>query len=75
MSEIPEDVMIVAKNALFMCGAVHFPAWGQPANGKALIESEAIEATAKAILAEREACAKIAEDWADRTIASEIRRR
>lgn len=64
MSEIPEDVMMAAKSALFMCGAVHFPAWGQPSNGKALIENEAIEATAKAILAEREACAKIAEEYA-----------
>lgn len=64
MSEIPEDVMNAAIDAFKDIPRVSYALWGTQQLGTAYVESHAIKATAQAILAETERCAKIAEDKA-----------
>lgn len=56
MTEIPADVMEKARNAFMKCASVGVFSEGKPQIGVAYRDHEAIEATARAIMAERERC-------------------
>lgn len=83
MDEIPEDVMKAAKNAFKDIPRVNYALWGTQQLGTAFVENYAIEAVARAILAERDACVKIADEtrfefekwWWSAFVAKAIRRR
>lgn len=83
MSEIPEDVMNAAIDAFKDIPRVSYALWGTQQLGTAYVESHAIKATAQAILAETERCAKIADEtrfegekwWWSAFVAKAIRRR
>jgi hypothetical protein len=63
MSEIPADVMETAREAVRGKVAIFFPVWGQEGFKRAYDEIVALEAIARAILAERERCVKITRAW------------
>ena len=67
MSDIPEDIKKMAK--------AYATEWYGGLEGNTASFRNMENWFSRVIFAEREACAKIAEEWADRVIAAEIRRR